>query len=539
MGYFMWPTVNKRVTSGYGPRNLNIKGSSKYHKGIDIGGPAGNDIYAARSGVVTVSKTGYNGGRGYYVVVKHSDRYETLYQHCSKLLVKVGDRVAAGQVIAKVGSTGIGSGAHLHFEIHDLLKKRDPTYGNTVNPQDYVKPSDTLQNISDTETFSGSYGTTVTTEASRSTVILIGDSRTVAIKQFVGKTLNIFSCKSAMGYKWMVETGVPAIESKVSSDTAVCFLLGINDMLYIPGTKYAAYINECANRWVAKGAAVYFVSVNPVRTSGYGSITNEKIQAWNQNVRDNLSMNVGYIDTYSSIINNFNTIDGLHYDKETSLNIYNLVVDSAKQGSTTMYCNSAVIGGSPYQMDYTKLNPYVVTIDRGTSARLDYSKLKPAGVVGAILEAGYLYTPGAHNEVYDFKQPRFDVQLKKIQDNNLEFGFFFVARAKNTEEARSELYWLSFIVRQHTPRLGVWVQLDLPSKSRVVNNKIIDCYQKGLIRLGLAGKMGFYTSKESLTYFSWEQYQQRWFMWIVDHVEESSSLEQLFTPEFFDLDGVS
>lgn len=541
MGYFIWPTVNKHVTSKYGYRNLNIKGSSKYHKGIDIGGPAGNDIYAARSGVVTISKTGYNGGRGYYVVVKHSEQYETLYQHCSKLLVKVGDRVAAGQVIAKVGSTGIGSGAHLHFEIHDLVKKRDATYGNTVDPLKYVSPSDTLKNISDTAVFTGSTSSSSVDpmySTGKDTVIFIGDSRTVGMKQYVGKNLNIWSAKSGEGYKWMTTLGVPAIEGKVSSNTAVCFWIGINDMLYVSGMKYATYINNCAYNWVAKGASVYFVSVGPVRRQGYGILTNEKIQAWNQSVRDNLGMNVGYIDAYSAIIDSFETVDGLHYNKQTSLDVYNLILESAKQGTTTLYCNSSVIGGSPYQMDYTKLNPYVVTIDRATSASLNYSKLKLAGVVGAILEAGYLYTPNAYNEVYEFKQPRFDVQLNNIIRNNIEFGFFFVARAKNEEQARSELYWLSFIVRQHPPKLGVWVQLDFPSKSRVLNNKIVDCYQKGLYRLGLAGKIGFYTTKESLKWFNWENYQDRWFMWIVDHVDSASDLEQLLTPEFFDLDGV-
>ena len=88
----------------------------KTHTGIDIGASHGTNIYAAASGTVLVS--GWNsGGYGNYVVIDHGGGITTLYGHCSTLLVSSGQTVTKGQVIAKVGSTGMSTGPHLHFEV--------------------------------------------------------------------------------------------------------------------------------------------------------------------------------------------------------------------------------------------------------------------------------------------------------------------------------------------------------------------------------------------------------------------------------------
>lgn len=379
------------------------------------------------------------------------------------------------------------------------------------------------------------YTSTASTSSGKSKLILIGDSRTVHMKLAVGNNDNVWSCKSAMGLSWMKSTGVPAIESKVTSDSAVCILMGINDMLLVKPSDYYNYINECAARWVGKGAAVYYVSVNPVRLSGYYQITNEKIAQWNQDVRNGLSSNVGYIDTYSSIISNFVSIDGLHYDNATSLNIYQLILSAVHQGQTQMYSNSAVVGGRSVQIDYTRINPYIITIDRST-LDLDYDNLKSVGVVGAIVETGFLYNT-YHVKVEKFKQPQFDVQRKQLVKANLDYGYFFIGRARSTAEALSEIYELSFIIRSYPPKLGVWIHLDL-SNNVQLNDSIISCYQKQLIRLGLVQKIGLYTTKEALATFTWDKFKADWLLWIVDHVENSADIKKELDPSFFDVDGV-
>ena len=81
---------------------------------------------AAAAGTVTLS--GWNGTYGYCIKISHGNGTETLYGHCSKLLVGVGQKVSAGQVIAKVGSTGNSTGNHLHFEVRKNGITYDPQY---------------------------------------------------------------------------------------------------------------------------------------------------------------------------------------------------------------------------------------------------------------------------------------------------------------------------------------------------------------------------------------------------------------------------
>jgi murein DD-endopeptidase MepM/ murein hydrolase activator NlpD len=101
------------------------------HTGIDIGAAGGTNILAANAGVVI--QAGYNSSYGYMVMIDHGGGIVTLYAHSSKLLVKKGDVVKRGQVIAKVGSTGMSTGNHLHFEV-----RKDGKY---VNPLNYVSTS--------------------------------------------------------------------------------------------------------------------------------------------------------------------------------------------------------------------------------------------------------------------------------------------------------------------------------------------------------------------------------------------------------------
>jgi murein DD-endopeptidase MepM/ murein hydrolase activator NlpD len=103
------------LTSEFGPRNTGIPGASTFHKGIDLAAPKGTPIYASAGGTVHFAGTGT--GYGLYIRIKHDGGVETRYGHCSQLLVKKGEKVKKGQIIALVGNTGISSGAHLHFEV--------------------------------------------------------------------------------------------------------------------------------------------------------------------------------------------------------------------------------------------------------------------------------------------------------------------------------------------------------------------------------------------------------------------------------------
>jgi len=131
-----WPVSSSspyynNITSYFGNREQPVPGASTYHRAIDIGLPVGTAIFSSADGYVVTK--GYSSVRGYYVMVKHADNLYTFYQHLSSISVSSGQNVKRGQQIAKSGSSGIGSGPHLHFEV-----RTGPYYGSEVNPLNYT-----------------------------------------------------------------------------------------------------------------------------------------------------------------------------------------------------------------------------------------------------------------------------------------------------------------------------------------------------------------------------------------------------------------
>ncbi|MGB3507711.1 MAG: peptidoglycan DD-metalloendopeptidase family protein [Microcoleaceae cyanobacterium] len=120
---YSWPSRGA-LTSGYGWR------WGRMHRGIDIAAPTGTPIVSAAPGVVTFADWS-SGGYGYLVEIEHPNGSLTIYAHNSQILVREGQKVAQGELIAKMGSTGRSTGPHLHFEIH-------PTGNGAVNPMAYL-----------------------------------------------------------------------------------------------------------------------------------------------------------------------------------------------------------------------------------------------------------------------------------------------------------------------------------------------------------------------------------------------------------------
>lgn len=134
-GEMTWPVPGfYQVTSEYGWR----WGGADLHTGIDISGSGvhGHSIVAANSGKVAFVNTTYVSGKSYgiYLIIDHGGKVSTLYAHCSKIVVSVGDVVTKGQKIAEVGTTGWSTGPHLHFEV----RVNDGTTTKHVNPNSYL-----------------------------------------------------------------------------------------------------------------------------------------------------------------------------------------------------------------------------------------------------------------------------------------------------------------------------------------------------------------------------------------------------------------
>lgn len=114
-GLMRTPVEGARLTSGFGMRFHPLLAYSRMHQGVDFGAPMGAPIFAAANG--TVSFAGRHGGHGNYVQLRHSKELLTGYAHMSRFAVRPGQSVAQGQVIGYVGSTGMSTGPHLHYEV--------------------------------------------------------------------------------------------------------------------------------------------------------------------------------------------------------------------------------------------------------------------------------------------------------------------------------------------------------------------------------------------------------------------------------------
>ena len=120
------PVLTGIMRSGFGMRRHPMLGYTKMHTGVDWAAPFGTPIYAAGNGVI--EKEGWESGYGKYVLIRHNNGYETAYGHMSAYArgIEEGRRVRQGQVIGFVGSTGLSTGSHLHFEIRINGRFVDP-----------------------------------------------------------------------------------------------------------------------------------------------------------------------------------------------------------------------------------------------------------------------------------------------------------------------------------------------------------------------------------------------------------------------------
>ena len=126
------PPVRGTVTSGFGIRVHPITGESRVHEGVDVAAAYGTPVVAAGAGTVTYA--GAMGGYGQVVTVDHGSQMQTRYAHLASINVTSGERVVAGEQIGAVGSTGLSTGPHLHFEVRVGGVAQDPARFLAVGP---------------------------------------------------------------------------------------------------------------------------------------------------------------------------------------------------------------------------------------------------------------------------------------------------------------------------------------------------------------------------------------------------------------------
>ena len=126
LGFDHETPVKGVLSSNFGYREHPVQGEERFHYGVDLAAESGTPVACFADGSVTA--VGESSSYGKYLIVAHEGGYATLYAHCSAVTVSSGSAVKRGQEIAKVGETGMATGPHLHFELHEGSSYLNPIY---------------------------------------------------------------------------------------------------------------------------------------------------------------------------------------------------------------------------------------------------------------------------------------------------------------------------------------------------------------------------------------------------------------------------
>lgn len=176
------------------------------------------------------------------------------------------------------------------------------------------------------------------------------------------------------------------------------------------------------------------------------------------------------------------------------------------------------------------IHPYIATFDSSIK-KIDADKLRNNDVVAAMLYAGHYYDT-LHNVVSKYEPTNLSTQVSQL--NDMPYALWCTCRARSTTEALKELDELYYVISKYPPKLGMWVKLET-GKGILINNSILKVYNDRLVKWGLKDKCGIYATKSDMNKFTWSDFQDKYYLWMIDRVSNISEVENtLLTPEFFD-----
>lgn len=178
------------------------------------------------------------------------------------------------------------------------------------------------------------------------------------------------------------------------------------------------------------------------------------------------------------------------------------------------------------------IKPYVVTPDYEDTT-IDYARMKDVGVVATFIQVGSLFDT-MHNHFSEFKYPKLEMQVQRAVDYDMPYGFVADMSAWSVDEARLECSKLKIYIEKYAPPLGLWLRLNF-AKPKGINDVILEQYIKELSKLGLTNKLGIYVTREQLSKITWDNFKDRIYLWLIDHVSNIDQATGFLTPEFFDV----
>lgn len=186
-------------------------------------------------------------------------------------------------------------------------------------------------------------------------------------------------------------------------------------------------------------------------------------------------------------------------------------------------------------VDATKIHPYIATIS-SDATDIDCDRLKENDVVGVMVYGGCYYTI-MHTARKFYRADNIRKQVTCLDKADMPYALYVDVRARSLEEAKLECNQLWYLVSKYPPKLGLWLRLQTGC-AQVINNLILETYYKYIEKWGMKEQCGIYATRSDLKSFSWDNFYERFSLWLVDHVNDMSKVDdQLLTPEFFMLEG--
>ena len=172
-------------------------------------------------------------------------------------------------------------------------------------------------------------------------ILWVGDSRTVGMQSAITEGENKWICSVGKGYNWFVNTAINTVNKSLKDTDTIVVNLGVNDIGNYE--KYTNKLNALIDSDWKKAKSVVVMSVNPVdeaKCAGNYAIKNNQIEKFNAYLKKNLRRKIVYVDTYTSLLGNIQTDDGLHYSASTYKSIYDKIRDTNTRSSTDSVCES-------------------------------------------------------------------------------------------------------------------------------------------------------------------------------------------------------
>lgn len=166
--------------------------------------------------------------------------------------------------------------------------------------------------------------------------------------------------------------------------------------------------------------------------------------------------------------------------------------------------------------------PFLATVSPNAD-KVDYPALLNAGVSGMMFCAGWLYDDYQRGHIprKEYVNPHLKAQIAECEKAGMRYALYAIVRAKNRIEADKECRSLYYVLSKYPPNLGLWLLLDMYNSPRpTMNETVLDCYYNYITEWGLSAKCGLYLDKGSILQIDWEKYQNKFYLWLVDHISQ-------------------